>query len=214
MQPLKLRKGWEGPLRHITRRTNTETGSGATLCPGEGLGLPGCRDVLGDLTGSWADSDSGVLQCMDTCEQGEKAAQVHLALPSSLKEMCVPPNTSVVVWDELHSQPLVHGQMVVSATYFKALRVLRCGISCMFYLSQKQSDFGAVVHTGQHNCCQRLFKMLLSPTILLQPFPSGLIKDQWQGSQSQDQSGGERDGVGRTLLPTFPCPTGSGATLP
>lgn len=35
VQPLELRKGWEGSLRHITKRTNTEKGAGATLCPGE-----------------------------------------------------------------------------------------------------------------------------------------------------------------------------------
>lgn len=135
--------------------------------------------------------------------------------------MCVPANKSVVVWDEPHSQPLVQGQTVVSASYFKALRVLRCGISCMFYLSREWSAFGAVVHTGQCNCCQRLFRMLLSQTILLQPFPSGLSKGRWQGSQSQDQSGGEWDGVGRTLLPQYCSPHplvqqafGSGATLP
>lgn len=91
----------------------------------------------------------------------------------------------MVVRDEPHPQPLMQGQMVVSASYFKALRVLRCGTSCMFYLSWKLSAFGAVVHTGQCHCCQRLSRMLLSQTILLQPFPSGLAKASGRGLKAR-----------------------------
>lgn len=91
----------------------------------------------------------------------------------------------MVVRDEPHPQPLMQGQMVVSASYFKVLRVLRCGTSCMFYLSWKLSSFGAVVHTGQCHCCQRLSRMLLSQTILLQPFPSGLAKASGRGLKAR-----------------------------
>lgn len=114
--------------------------------------------------------------------------------------MCVSANTSVMVWDEPHSQPLMQGQMVVSATYFKALRELRCGISCMFLFEPEAECLWS--------CCAQRTMQLLPEAFQDAPVtnnPASAIsirtsKGQWQRSQSQDQIGGEQDGVGRTLL--------------
>lgn len=95
--------------------------------------------VLSDKGSGLIQTDSGMLRCMDGPEQAEKASQVHLTKPFALKYMYVHMNTCMSVYihismcarvyDDmgisLTPSHLLQGQMVVSITQFKSLRLFR-----------------------------------------------------------------------------------------
>lgn len=127
--------------------------------------------------------------------------------------MSVPANTSVVVWHEPHSQPLMQGQMVCLCQLLQGFEGAQMCISCMLYLSAE-----CLWSCCAHRTIQLLPKASHDAPVTNTPASAIYHRTHQRSVAGVSKPGSVRRRAGWSgkntsaaiLISTFPCPTGIG----